>query len=106
MALSEVMSYRISYHLFNWAEITVEPGQGLLDEFDSGGDMVSFVQLQFRSLLMQAVQAIRIIPDIVEKQRGRSNAFWFYIYYPLFPSRFSNLQRCTPSTIDDGKQGR
>ena len=55
MALSEVLSYRISYHLFNWAEITVEPGQGLLDEFDSGGDMVSFVQLQFRSLLMQAV---------------------------------------------------
>src|SRR5687767_1325530 len=37
--------------LVYWAQVTVKPGEGLLDEFISGWDVVGFVQLQLLVVL-------------------------------------------------------
>jgi len=42
--------------LFNWAEVAVQPSQGLLDEIIHWGDMVRFVQLQFLVLIRSSQQ--------------------------------------------------
>ena len=52
--------------LFNWAEVAVEPGQGFLDEFISGGDTGSHLYTEY---LIQLVKDFKRCIDYLETRQ-------------------------------------